>query len=294
VKRLGPELKMPKLKGGEMKVPPFLSDLYMDLRDRRLLPLIALILIAIVAVPVLLGGASAEPEPVAPNPAISGGSAPASHSLTVVKAAPGLRNYKKRLAHRSPANPFKQRFTGARLNGSELNEPAAATTTTTTSTSETSASGGSTETSATSAPVSSPTTRTTSERLTFFTWGIEVQISKIPSQKVDPEAKPEITTKPRVLAQTPLPGPKTPVVTFLGLSREAAEKDEQKALLLVSDEVSEVSENAECVSAREGCQLIEAKAGQELTFIYGPGETRYKIKVLKIELIVTGHSERHS
>lgn len=47
----GPELKMP-----EMKVPTFLSDLYWDLHDRRLLPLVALIVVAIVAVPFLLGG----------------------------------------------------------------------------------------------------------------------------------------------------------------------------------------------------------------------------------------------
>ena len=54
MKRIGPELKMPKLKGSDAKVPPVLADLYYDLRDRRLLPLIALILVAIVAAPFLL------------------------------------------------------------------------------------------------------------------------------------------------------------------------------------------------------------------------------------------------
>ena len=103
---------MPKLKGGEMKVPPFFADLYADLRDRRLLPLIALIAVAIVATPFLLGGGSTKWNPSSSAGAVAGGSAPASQELTVVKAAPGLRNYKKRLAHRSPTNPFKQRFTG--------------------------------------------------------------------------------------------------------------------------------------------------------------------------------------
>lgn len=297
MKRLGPELKMPKLKGGEMKVPPFFSDLYCDLRDRRLLPLVGLILIAIVATPILLGGGSDEPEVEAPPTAITGGAVPASQSLTVVKAEPGLRNYKKRLDHRSPTNPFKQRFSGPQLNGATLNEPTTTTSTTTTTTTEadgSAGSGGSAPESSTSAPTTTTTVPSGTERLTFFTWGIEVEVTKVPNEKVNPEAKPETTTKPRVLAQTPIPGPKTPVVTFLGLSREAAEKKEQKALLLVSDEVSDVSKNAECVSAREGCQLVEAKPGQELTFVYGPGETRYTIKVLKIELIVTGHSQRHS
>ena len=55
MKRLkaGPELKMP-----DLKVPDFLVDLYWDLRDRRLLPLVGLAIVAIVAVPFLLGGGS--------------------------------------------------------------------------------------------------------------------------------------------------------------------------------------------------------------------------------------------
>ena len=39
----------------ELKAPDFLADLYYDLRDRRLLPLIAVVVVAIVAVPFLLG-----------------------------------------------------------------------------------------------------------------------------------------------------------------------------------------------------------------------------------------------
>ena len=44
-----------------MKLPPVLVDLYWDLWDRRLLPLIALVVVAIVAVPFLLSGGSEEP-----------------------------------------------------------------------------------------------------------------------------------------------------------------------------------------------------------------------------------------
>lgn len=289
MKRRGPELKMPKLKGGEMKVPPFLSDLYYDLRDRRLLPLVGLILVAIVATPILLGG-SDEPEPEPTSPAIIGGTASASQSLTVVKAEPGLRNYRKRLGHRNPTDPFKQRFTAPQLNGAQLNEPTPAPTTEATGgTGEASPSTGSAPTGSTAAP--SGPTATTTHHVTYFTWGINVQITKLPSEKVDPEATPEITTREQVLPQTPLPGPATPVVTFLGLSRDAAEQKEAKALFLVSDQVSRVSDNAECVSGREGCQLVEAKVGAPINLIYGPGETRYTVKVLKLETIVTGHSD---
>ncbi len=42
-------------RGGAASSPRLLSDLYYDLRDRRLLPVIALVVVAIVAVPFLLG-----------------------------------------------------------------------------------------------------------------------------------------------------------------------------------------------------------------------------------------------
>jgi len=281
VKRIGPELKMPKLKGGEMKVPPFFSDFYYDLRDRRLLPLIGLLLLAIVATPILLGQGSDEEGP-APRPrAITGGSVPASkQSLTVVKAAPGLREYKKRLSHRSPTNPFKQRFHQPQLNG-QLNEPTTATTTSATGEATSPTTGGSTTT----------TTVTTgrTESLTFFTWGINVWIHKVPK---DPEADDEAVTRPRVFAQTQLPGPNNSVVTFMGLSRQAAEKEKiPRALFSVSDEVTRIVEGGKCLArGSDICELIEAEEGEAITFLYGPGETRYTIKVLKIELIVTGHS----
>jgi hypothetical protein len=311
MKRLGPDLKMPNLKLSDLKTPDFLTDLLYDLRDRRLLAPIAFVLVAIAAAPFLLGGGSDEP---APTPSAGTATVPAgAPTLTVVEAKPGLREYRKRLARRQPTDPFKQLYTGAKAGaGAESNGPSSATTTRKTSSSETAGHGGeissggagtgSSSTSGSGAVPSSPPSPSASpsdggtvkHHLTFYTWGISVWISKVPSQKVKPEAQPEITKNPRVLPQTAIPGTKAPVVTYLGLSRKAAEKKEGKALLLVSDEVTEVSDNAECVSGREGCQLIEAKEGEAITFTFGPGETRYTIKVLKIELVVTGHSEHHS
>ena len=93
----------------ELKAPAFLADLYYDLRDRRLLPLIALVLVAIVAVPILMGSDSESVAPPVGGGALEAPSAQTS-SLTVVEATPGLRDYRKRLADRSPTNPFKQRY----------------------------------------------------------------------------------------------------------------------------------------------------------------------------------------
>jgi len=118
--KIGPELKIPKLKrpafgSSSLKAPPFLADVYYDLRDRRLLPVVALVVVAILAVPFLLGGS----EETAPLPAATESAAEEAEleviggeTLTVVQAKPGLRDYKKRLRGRTPTDPFIQRYTG--------------------------------------------------------------------------------------------------------------------------------------------------------------------------------------
>lgn len=291
-----PELKMP-----DVKVPPFLSDLYWDLRDRRLLPLVVLILVAIIAVPFLLGGSSDESKPP-PSKAvtslkreISDGS---TSALTVVRAAPGLRDYNKRLARLKPTNPFKQKFTNAPNGGAKLNQ----TTTTTTSTSSTATttvsggesggdSGSTSPSSGSGGGGGSPGGTGTSKkpRLTFFTYGISVRITRSGGKDADPKEKPEPSVKHKVLPQTPLPGEKAPVATYLGLARKG-KKATGKVLMLVSNDVKSVFGETRCVSGDDVCQLLEVEPGFPVTFVYGANEVHYTINVLKIDLVVVGHS----
>ena len=184
----GPDLKMP-----DLKVPGFVSDLYYDLRDRRLLPLVAFVLVAIVAVPFLLSGGSSESGPPRVEPPVKD-SVNASQ-LTVVKATPGLRDYRKRLEGRSPKDPFKgpeakPDLSGAQLgskgdNGFESNEVTSSSTTTTSS-------GTTTETTRTTKEDGTVTTEkeTTTEsdesgsaegqpgEITLFVFAIDVRIKK--------------------------------------------------------------------------------------------------------------------
>lgn len=292
MKRVGPDLKMPDLKN--VKVPPVLSDLYLDLRDRRLLPLVALVLVAIVAVPFLLGGGSKDLEPAPEN---IGGSVPEpaqASSLTVVEAQPGLRDYRKRLAGRTPTNPFKQRFTGPSGSGGLPS----------TVSSESSSSSGDAETvTSTSSPPSSPSAPVESvpdsdsappsggddevpEDLRLYTFAADVKISSARTKANGKKEKTEPEVIREVVPPTALPSPKAQVVTFMGISPKT-----RKPLFLVSDDVEAIFGEPKCLSGSESCQLLEVELQLPTTFVYEPTGTRYKINVLKVEPVFRGSYE---
>ena len=114
--RSASKLSRPSLGGPDLQMPKFLSDLYADLRDRHLLPLVALLIVAIIAAPILLSGGGDEEEPAAITPARVEGEAQDA-GLTVVPAEDGLRNYKKRLGHRTALNPFRRPAESASTGG---------------------------------------------------------------------------------------------------------------------------------------------------------------------------------
>src|SRR6187402_1347654 len=293
----GPDLKMP-----DLKVPDFLSDLYYDLRDRRLLPLVAFVLVAIVAVPFLLSGGPSETGPPRVEPPVDD-SVNASQ-LTVVKATPGIRDYRKRLQGRSAKDPFKgpeakPEASEATLgtkgdNGFESSEVTSSSTSTTTT-----SGGTTTETTKTTKDEDGVVTTETESKtgsdepgssgegkpgeVTLYAFAIDVRIKKATTapdgstQSGDPE------TRSRVLSPAPLPGEKAQVVTYAGISPK-----NKNALFLVSDEVTSVFGEAKCLSGDKSCQLLEVEKGMPLTFIYGPAGARYKITVLKIFPVTAG------
>jgi hypothetical protein len=279
----GPELKMP-----ELKAPDFLVDLYWDLRERRLLPVVALLIVGIVAVPFLFGEDSEEEPVVTASPPVAGPSSAAGARLTVVEAKPGLRDYRKRLRHHTPTDPFEQRHTGPVLAGAQLKSQSAT------------GSGGEAE-------VTSPTTESgpatgaepaepggtqpppvdgDGPGLKFFEFVTDVQISRTETKADGRQVMGEPEIRRRVPALTPLPGAKTPVVTTMGVNIV-----KEKVLFMVSPDVTSLFGDAHCVSGTESCQLLEVKPGFPLTFVYGPNAVRYKIKVVKVDVIWVSRKE---
>jgi hypothetical protein len=292
-------------------MPPFLTDLYYDLRDRRLLPLLLVVVAAIAAVPFVLRGGSSEEEE---SPAAEGGAAVAvagassadSSRLAVVESKPGLREYKKRLVGREPADPFKQRHTAPVLKGAELNpqtESSSSSPTTVTTGGETSSGGGEPSTGG-APPSSSPGSVPGGKpQLVLFSWAIDVRISKSEAKSstasrtgegepaasgqsqgpVAQKSQSEAFVRHDVLPLTKLPGDKAPVVTYMGPSKHG------NPLFLVSGKVKSVFGESKCVSGDDVCQLLEVPPTFPVVFVYGENEVHYTVNVLKMELIVTGH-----
>jgi hypothetical protein len=286
-------LKGPELKLSELKVPAVLRDLYCDLRDRRLLPLVGLILVAIVATPFLLGGGSKSHQQIQ-SPQI-GGVAHAA-SLTVLPADPGLREPGKRLAGRKPENPFIQKYSGPVLNegsapveesvgaqgGADPGETVV----------EGSAGGSSPAPAPESAPSESggdggssqPTPSPDQIQLYSFAVDLKIAHAETTSSGGKKMGTPEI--REEVLPTTALPGKKSPALTYLGVDPKSA----KKALFLVSPEVESLLGDGKCVSGTSICQLLALDPDVPEVVEYGPNGVRYKIEVLRIFPVISGHA----
>lgn len=293
--------KGPELSLSELKVPPVVRDLYLDLRDRRLLPLIGLVLVAIVATPFLLGGGG-QPA-VEPAPAPSAGGSAREASLVVLPAEPGLREPSKRLAGRPSKNPFRPHYTAPVLKPgaaptAETSTGGGTSTTNSTTTTTTAPEGGSSPAPA-PAPESSGgggahsgggssgghSTEAAPHGAALYTLAVTLEVLRIETKPDGSLDKKGPTVYKDVLAPTPLPGEKTPVITYLGMGSKHHEP-----LFLVSNEVTGIFGETTCISGTGTCQLLVLEEGFPVTFVYGDNDVRYKINLVKAKPVLNGHS----
>lgn len=291
--------KGPDLKLSDLRVPDFLYDLYYDLKERHLLPLVALLVVAMVAMPILLKNSSAketsDPAPQSSPTATASSATGGDETLVVAKSAPGLRDYRRRLSKDHALDPFEQKgiTSSSESSGGEkssateegssaatipaeatvINEKPASTYTPVESTTPVEVSGGGAESSTGSASGGETRTRYASD-------AIDVRIVSVPSGSTEnaaKRAKPTVSVRRNLPELTMLPTRATPAVTFMGTSR-----DGKKALLVVSSDVESIFGEASCVIGSQSCQLLALEPGLPETFVYGPHEKTYRIAVLKI------------
>jgi hypothetical protein len=268
----GPEIKLP-----ELRMPQALVDLYYDLKDRHLLPVVALLLVGIVAVPLLLGGSSdGEEAPTTPSASASAAPRPTS-SLVVTKEAPDVRDYRRRLNHLTAKDPFVQQYvesagsedTGA-TEGSSSGEEV-------TITGEETTVEGSGGTTVTNEPSQS--------EIVFFTYALDVRIVPVSVDGNPSRAEPYVRHDLPPL--TMLPSRSVPALTYMGPS-----KDGKKALMLVSSDVTSLFGDSACVVGSQTCQLLALEPGLPETVVFGPNAKTYRIELQKLKLETTDHLNR--
>lgn len=272
------KLKKPALmkrtgKKSALKVPAIFSDLYNDLRDRRLLLPIALVVVAIAAVPFLLGDA----ETVAPPPVV-GASTPnaesASASLAVVEAEPGLRDYRRRLGNRTAANPFKQQHTSL-PESAQIESTAAASSDNSGSEAVVEVEAGESD-GGESAPAPGSSgdgeegTPPDSDGQRFYAYRPNVRFGVAGSDELIVH---EHLPLGRLLPQ------KNPILVFIGSS----ENGNQVAFNLTR-EVTRVRGPGRCVGGKEDCSLLILRAGQAVDLMTDVGQT-FRLHVIQIEFV---------
>lgn len=281
MKRLGPELKMPEL--SDLKLPVVVENLYYDLRDRRLLPLVALVLVAIAAVPFLLGS---DPEALPPPQSFAedeGASASDGASLVVVQANPGLRDYRKRLKGRTPTDPFAQppsappagagagqagassageiEGSGSSAAGSDgggVAEPV-------------SPSGEGSGTGGGSAGASPGEVDPKDPGLRFFAFRPDIRFGVAGSG--------DLKLHEELPLGEPLPD-RDPVVVFIGVS-----DDGKRVAFDISGEVAMVKGPGRCIGGPQSCSLLTLKEGEAADIITGKPDRSFRLKIEEIEFV---------
>ncbi|HEY1853738.1 MAG TPA: hypothetical protein VGG40_04060 [Solirubrobacterales bacterium] len=287
----GPELKLPGL-----KVPDFLSDLYYDLKERHLLPLVAVLAISVVVVPIALSQATGSaPAPEEAPIATPSAAANEASALTVAKSAPGLREYSRRLEGARAIDPFREASEAAA--SSEASSGAASPAGEAPPVAVTESSG-----SAVAAPIeSSPSVGFPSEsegsgtstvtKTRYASETVDVRVVTVPKGGEDARvsAKPSTEVRHELPELTMLPSRSTPVAIFMGTS-----SDGKKALLLVSSDVQSIFGDGQCIVGSQTCQLLALEQGVPETFVYGPQARTFRIEILKLTKTLSSRPRKAS
>lgn len=287
--------KGPELKLSGLKVPDFLVDLYYDLKDRHLLPIVAVLAISIVVVPIALsrsGSSQTTEEGAVATPSTAAGGAT---TLAVARSTPGLRDYRRRLRGARALDPFRPQAEAAEAAASAESGAAEVV--------EAPPSGEVVEAPSTPVealpPVSVPSepesggaaVTETETKTRYATQTLDVRIVTVPQQKegAKTSAKPREKVRRQLPELTMLPSRGTPVAIFMGPSA-----DGKKALLLVSSDVQSVFGDGQCVIGTQTCQLLALEEGVPETFVYGPQARTFRIEILKIDQTLTSKPRRAS
>jgi hypothetical protein len=245
--------------------PQILTDLYRDLRDRRLLPLVVVLVMGMIIVPITLSK-PASPPPPTPLPPVNTAANPNAPTEPITISNPGVRDYKKRLSGDISKDPFVQEFV----------IPAAPSVTDTGS-----GGGGAASTGAGAGTTGSPTTGTTTgggsqptTQSKYYYYRLKV--------RTGPVGK-ELKLHESVGPLDPLPSEKVPAAQFLGVNTDAG-FNAKTAVFMVNFAVSNVAGQGHCTYAGTYCQLLTLKPGEHEDLTWSNGVV-YRIQLVNFDLV---------
>jgi hypothetical protein len=279
----------------QLRRPQLLSNLYRDMRDRRmLLPAIALVA-ALIVVPLMLNRSSSGTAPPPTTESTPHADQASATEPAVVTQQLGVTDYRKRLDQFQSKNPFRRHYTALPKNaklsttssgGTSTSATSATSATTTSATgvsspspSTTSLSGGSSSFSAppSTAPTGSGSGESgggTSDKPASPGWfSFRVSVAVGPAG--------HLTEQKSVKRLTFLPGDNRPLVAFIGVTEDA-----KRAIFSVSHDVSSVRGDGHCTPRRGSCSFLELQPGDKASLAYAPeGNRAYNLKLRGIKLV---------
>jgi len=250
------------------KVQKFFNDVVYDLRGRRLLPVVILLLVALVAAPVLISRGFSDS--AASSLQATAGTVPSTPETesAVVTYSPGIRNYKQRLNDLPSKDPFVQKVAPEAADSSQLNVTTAPATG--------SASTGSSSSTPTATGVPSrggsstgTTTTTKTHHFTLYHAVADVSFGDV--------TQPLLRHK-KLKTYASLPNELAPVLIYLGSTL-----DQKRVLFAVTRQTDQLTGEGECAPDPTNCSLLALARGQHEDMVYVDGKT-YRVKVNAINL----------
>jgi hypothetical protein len=257
------------------KVQKFFGDVAYDLRSRGLLPVVALLLVAMVAVPVLISRGNKSQPASSLQPTSAAVTPSPMTENAVVSYSPGVRNYKQRLNDLSAKDPFQQQFAHSAQSAAQASALATSAPTSGASV----AAPPSTSGTVSSGPgASTGTTGSTGggsggkkKKSNKVTYQVNVLAGNVNST---------LTPFNDVAMMTPLPSQTTPVVLYYGLT-----SDNKQAQFLVSNKVTTANGPGSCIPSPDDCALLTLGPGQSEDLAYAADGQTYRIVVAAIKTI---------
>lgn len=275
------------------KAGQVVTDVYRDLRDRRLLVIVAALLVAILAVPYLVKGSESTGGGDSTATVVAGAADSNELDPVVLTQPSELRDYRERLSGLKAKNPFEQQLratatameAGGGGGGLATQESAGASTSDTDAGSAATGTTGATTSSASSAlPASlpsvdpvSPTEEEPSEEeseepepvvepvLVDFT--VDVKVGPVGDARVIRDVEPG----------SKLPGKERPIVVYL-----SSEVDASGSTFAVSRDVIGAKGDGHCAPNRAACDFLELEIGQEQELELGSNGETYRLKLLEV------------